>query len=320
MLFEGHDIRQHLARMRAPREAVDDRHRGLAREFRHAIGIERPDHDGIDIARQHACPIADGLAAAELHLLCRQHDGVAAELAHADLERNAGTRRRPLEDHRQGLAGERTIVGRTLRLHGAGVPDHPAQIAGWNVDEVEEVPDRAHRRASGDAPLPSAPAEAARPSGAQARSRRAIASATSCSVTISGGSRRTTLSPAATVIIFSARSASTSEPAGTTARSPISNPSPRTSAITAGWRSLISARRCLSRSAMRCTRSKNPGSSITSSTALATLIASGLKPKVEPCVPGVIPLAASAVARLAPTGKPPPSALASAMMSGVTPV
>ena len=59
---------------------------------------------------------------------------------------------------------------------------------------------------------------------------------------------------------------------------------------------------------------------MTSSVALAALIASGLPPKVEPCVPAVMPLAASRVARAAPTGKPPPSALASAMTSGVTPV
>ncbi len=59
---------------------------------------------------------------------------------------------------------------------------------------------------------------------------------------------------------------------------------------------------------------------MTSSTALPAAIASGLPPKVEPCVPAVMPLPASAVDRQAPTGNPPPSALASDMMSGVTPV
>ena len=54
-----------------------------------------------------------------------------------------------------------------------------------------------------------------------------------------------------------------------------------------------------------------------SRTALPTAMASGLPPKVEPWVPGVMPLAASAVARQAPSGKPPPMPLASAMMSGV---
>ena len=77
---------------------------------------------------------------------------------------------------------------------------------------------------------------------------RAIASAISTSVTISGGRSRTTLSPAATVRSFSARKASTRSPFGTTVRRPISSPSPRTSAITAGCRSFSSASRCLSRS------------------------------------------------------------------------
>ena len=72
----------------------------------------------------------------------------------------------------------------------------------------------------------------------------------------------------------------------------------------------------MSSSDIFCTWSKKPGFSMTSSTALAAAIASGLPPKVEPCEPGVMPEAASAVARHAPIGKPPPSALASDITSG----
>ena len=75
----------------------------------------------------------------------------------------------------------------------------------------------------------------------------------------------------------------------------------------------------MSSSDIFCACSKKPGSSMTSSTALAAATASGLPPKVEPCEPGVMPDAASAVARQAPIGKPPPSAFASDMTSGVTP-
>ena len=84
----------------------------------------------------------------------------------------------------------------------------------------------------------------------QARSSRAIASATSASVTISGGTSRATLSPAATERSFSARMASIKSPAGTFAFMPISSPSPRISSITPGCRSLISASRCLNSSAI----------------------------------------------------------------------
>ena len=67
------------------------------------------------------------------------------------------------------------------------------------------------------------------------------------------------------------------------------------------------------------TWSMKPSASMTSSTALATVQANGLPPKVEPWVPAVMPDAARAVARQAPTGKPPPSPLAMPAMSGVTP-
>ena len=56
-----------------------------------------------------------------------------------------------------------------------------------------------------------------------------------------------------------------------------------------------------------------------SSTALPMLAASGLPPNVVPCVPAVIPFAASRVERKAPSGNPPPMPLAIAMMSGMTP-
>ena len=65
--------------------------------------------------------------------------------------------------------------------------------------------------------------------------------------------------------------------------------------------------------------SRKPGASTTSSTALPTAMASGLPPKVVPCVPTRHALGGLAVARQAPSGKPPPMPLAIAMMSGVTP-
>src|SRR5262249_58299529 len=114
-------------------------------------------------------------------------------------------------------------------LHGAARLDHPPQLLRRNVDQVEEVADVAHPATPCFCAFAGAPARRA-----QARSRRRTASATSSSVTVSGGSRRTTLSPAATVIIFSARSSSTRSALGTTARTPTRSPSPRTSAITVG--------------------------------------------------------------------------------------
>src|SRR5450631_3966546 len=303
--------------MRAPRQAVDHRHGGVFRQFGDRLVVENADHDGVDEARQHARGVGQRLAATELHFLRGQQNRLAAELTHGDVEGHAGAGRGLVENHGQRLAGQRLGDDAALArgLHGAAVADNPGQFGLRDIDQIEEMP---HAVAGHDATcLARGRACASR---VQARSMRAMASAISCSPMISGGSSRTTLSPAATVIIFSARNSSTISPTGGTMRRPISRPSPRTSAITDAWRSLSSASRCLKTSAFLRTFSMKPGAVMTSMTALPTAIASSLPPKVEPCVPGVMPLAASAVARQAPTGNPPPSAFAIGMMSGTTPV
>src|SRR6266481_6857249 len=316
MLFEGHEVRHHLARMRTPRQPVDDGHGGVGRQLEQRLMIENTDHDGIDITRQHARGVGDGLAAAELHLGAGQHDRFTAELAHADVERHAGAGRGPLEDHRERLAGERLvgfIVRLQLRLHGAACGQHVAQFGRRKRADIQEM---ARRLAHWPAARFNGPPDSA----TQARSRFATDWSISASVTIKGGRNRTTFSPAPTVSSFWSRKAATRSPDGTTAFRPISSPSPRTSASTFGWRSTTEASFCLSSSDIFCACSKKPGFSITSSTALAAATASGLPPKVEPCDPGVMPEAASDVARQAPIGKPPPRAFASYITSGVTPM
>src|SRR5262249_25331752 len=156
--------------------------------------------------------------AAELHVVPGEHDHVAAELAHGDIERDARAGRRLVEDHRQHAPGERLCPrGPAALLHRAARIDDRAQLARRNVDQVEEMADRglAHPAAS----LAGLRA-AACSSAVAARSRRAMPSAITVSSAISGGSSRTTLSPAATASSFSARSASISSPFGTTVRTP----------------------------------------------------------------------------------------------------
>ena len=130
---------------------------GQARPRR--FGIERADHDGVDVARQHARGIGERLAAAELHFLGGQHDGVAAELAHGDLERDAGARRRPLEDHRQCLAGERPI--------GAPGALWPSSRARRRSSRADPRPERRSGRGNGgrrsSGPPPAWPAPPALP-------------------------------------------------------------------------------------------------------------------------------------------------------------
>ena len=194
------------------------------------------------------------------------------------------------------------------------VVDHAAQLVRRDIGQIEEMAD-AGRSSPPPAWLRWRGAARWR---AQARSIRATASAISASLTISGGSSRTTLSPARDrqqllgaqrVDQFAGRHQ---------ARRPISRPSPRTSAITAGWRSLISASRCLNSSAClrhvieearRQRRRRAPHCRPPSPADCRRRSSRGCRPSC--------PWPASAVASTAPIGKPPPSALASAMMSGV---
>src|SRR5207237_7454428 len=114
------------------------------------------------------------------------------------------------EDHGQRLPRQR-FRGRDPAaplLHGAACREHPAQLFFRNVDEVEKV---AHPIGAHGA-TPSLRGCVFAASRLQARSMRRTASATSSSLTMSGGKSRTTLSPEPTAIILSARSSSTSSP------------------------------------------------------------------------------------------------------------
>jgi hypothetical protein len=93
--------------------------------------IEGADHDGVHVARQDARRVGDALAAAELHLLAGEHQGLAAELAHADIEGDAGAGGGLVEHHRQDLAFERPILGLLA-----------AAASGLDLEaDIQEVPD-----------------------------------------------------------------------------------------------------------------------------------------------------------------------------------
>ncbi len=111
LLLEGEQVGQHLAGMRLFGEAVDDRNGGAGRHLPHVVLTQDSDDDPLDVARQHPGCVGDGFAAAELHFGAGQHDRLAAELAHADVERHAGAGRGPVKNHRQSLAGQRSRDG-----------------------------------------------------------------------------------------------------------------------------------------------------------------------------------------------------------------
>ena len=139
MLLEGHHVGHQLAGMRHIGEAIDHRHGrvfGQLAQLCHAVGAQ---HDRIDIARQHARRVGDTLATAKLHLLAREDDGVAAELADADLERHARAGGGLFEDQRDGFAGERLALDPAALGQHAKI-DHAAQRGGVVVHQFQEVP------------------------------------------------------------------------------------------------------------------------------------------------------------------------------------
>ena len=95
---------------------------------------------------------------------------------------------------------------------------------------------------------------------------------------------------------------------------------PRASSKTCGYsRAISSSSRAQLAALALAPRPGSPGASMTSSTALPAAQASGLPPKVVPCVPGTSALANCSFASTAPSGKPPPMPFADDMTSGVMP-
>src|SRR5215472_4252279 len=306
MLLEGHHIGHQLAGMRPVGQAVDDRHRRMLGHLDQLLLLRRPQHDDVDIAREHARGIGHGLAAAELRAVALQDERLASHLAHAELEGDPGAGRGLLEDHGERLACQRPriAVRREVLLEARADLEDLAQLRRRQPVEIEEVA-RRHAATLGTA--------------SATRSRIASPSSISAAVMISGGSRRTTLSPAPTVKSPAARSLAIMSALGMRLLSPSSRPAPRTSSKASGRRLTSLSRPPRNSLAMAWTCSKNPSASITSSTALATAMASGLPPKVLPWLPAVRARAAFSLARQAPTGNPPPSPLAVATMSGSMP-
>ncbi len=146
MFLEGHHIRHHLGGMAPFGQPVDDRNGGVGGQFLHHLVIQKADHDGIDIARDHPRRVGDGFLARQLHLVAGQHQGGAAQLAHRHIEGDAGAGGLLVEDHRQHAAGQRRVgIGDALGPSGArglarlGVVDDAAQGGAVVIGQIEKM-------------------------------------------------------------------------------------------------------------------------------------------------------------------------------------
>jgi hypothetical protein len=120
-------------------QPVDHRHRGVLGEIGDRPVGEGASHDEVDVARQHLRRVADDLPAPDLDVARGEEQGVPTELEHADLEAHPRAGRALLEDHGQGLAGERRPVGVGLRLHSHGEAQQVVHLVGRQVVNGEEM-------------------------------------------------------------------------------------------------------------------------------------------------------------------------------------
>src|SRR5919109_78804 len=150
-----------------------------------------------------------GCSKSETDLAAREVHRAAAELQDTDLERHAGAQRRLLEDQRQRAAGQR-------RAAAAFLP--PLLEVGRQLEQVEHALAR-EVRAADEVPHALALASTAL--------RMSTARRISDESTISGGTRRTTFSPALSTSSPCSRQASSTGAAAVVSSMPINSPRPR---------------------------------------------------------------------------------------------
>src|SRR6185437_12412453 len=204
----------------------------------HHFVVEQADHHRIDITGENARRIGNGFLTRELHFRARQHQRGAAQLAHTDIEGDARAGGLLVEDHRQhaalqGLVFVRRAFGKTfaLFLAGARIGNQMLQRNGIEFGEIEEVLRLPHPPSGGvHAATDAFPASNSR----AAASSFSIASRTWVSSMLSGGRRRTTLSPAPRTSTPCLRAAVTKSVFGTRILRPSISPCPRTSSNTWG--------------------------------------------------------------------------------------
>ena len=110
VLFDRHEVGEDLARVEVVGESVYDRYGRHARQLFDALVREGADHDPVEIAAEDVRGVADGLAAADLHLGLIEIERTPAEFAHADFEGDPRPGRRLGEDQPDALSGERSVL------------------------------------------------------------------------------------------------------------------------------------------------------------------------------------------------------------------
>ena len=141
LLANRHQVGERLAGMRVVREPVDHGDVGGLRQLLDVVLLEGADHDRVEVAGQDGAGVADRLAPAQLQVVGREVEAVAAELADSDLERDTSPCGGLLEDHPQRAAGEELVrlAGLLRFLERVGDVEHSLQLVGAPAADAREV-------------------------------------------------------------------------------------------------------------------------------------------------------------------------------------
>ena len=144
LLADGQQVGHALAGMLEVRQRVDDRDGGRLGQELQPLLPERPEHDDVDVARQHAPHVVDALPPSHLELVVREHHGIPSRFGHGQLEGHARSRGGLLEDQSRGPAPEALgeVPGGGLGL--GRQLEHLVELLRGDVLHGKEVP--AHRR------------------------------------------------------------------------------------------------------------------------------------------------------------------------------
>jgi hypothetical protein len=137
-LAQREQVRDGLARVVIGGEHVHHGHRRVLRQLLHRPVRARADGDHMHEPGEHERGVAHRFASRELHLALAQHERVAAELVHADLEGHAGPRGRPLEDQGHAASGQR--AGReAIALELGRAVEQGSELGARKLRACEEV-------------------------------------------------------------------------------------------------------------------------------------------------------------------------------------
>ncbi|OEI70208.1 Uncharacterized protein Cus16_0834 [Curtobacterium sp. ER1/6] len=309
VLADGEQVGEELAGMEVVGQRVDDGDPCAGGHLLEpGLRVGAPD-DRRHHALEHAGGVGRGLLAAELAVRRRDDERAAAEVGDADVEGHPGTGRRLVEDHRDGLRSGEGLLAPAVGLHLRGEVEDRGLLGLGEVVVAEEVAGHAEVSWVG---VPCSAATAARLS-----PRIDTNSSISSSDTMSGGAMRRLDSFGALMMRPRPRAAAlTAGPTGAVSPTPTSRPVPRTSCTSGDPRPAMPARM---RSPFVTAPATRSARSISSRTAFATRVPSGLPPNVEPCCPAENSSDAQPNVTSAPIGKPPAMPFAIVTASGVKP-